>query len=555
LNGSGEKHRPEKYADFRKVLANVAAHPNRRYFILKNIILNNLFGVDIMEEAIEICKLRLFLKLAAQVEPDATAKNVGIEPLPDIDFNIRAGNTSVGYASYEAVKTAIKTKFDLDNVMDTIATKAADLQQTFDTFRQRQIEGDGSVPTEHKQELRRRLKTLEAELNRHLAVEYGIKVGDKAAYGKWLKSHQPFHWFIEFYGIMSGGGFDVIIGNPPWVEFAKINGSYAPKGLVTLECNNLWAFVVERSLALLRRDGAIGLIVPMSLVCTERMSAVQTEVVNCGHVWLSNFESDSNPGQLFEGVKQNVTILLGRHEPSHKVHTTKLFRFFQQFRGVVFPLVQYVELERRFPIPFGFAKASGPEELGILSRLFSKPRLAETNSMEIGKPILVHRIAHYYIKCFDFVPYFRSARDGVKKSEDYKEYHFTLPTGPVVAAINSSAFYLYWQAFFDAFKAGKLCVESFPLGNTRAVDAELIKLSKALMQDMKANASRLRAEYRSTGRVEYDQFYPRKSKNIMDEIDRVLARHYEFSEQELDFIINYDIKYRLGSNAEAVEGG
>ena len=90
------------------MLDNVAAHPNRRYFIFKSIILNNLFGVDIMEEAVEICKLRLFLKLAAQVEPDADKDNFGIEPLPDIDFNIRAGNTLVGYATADEVRRAFK---------------------------------------------------------------------------------------------------------------------------------------------------------------------------------------------------------------------------------------------------------------------------------------------------------------------------------------------------------------------------------------------------------------------------------------------------------------
>ena len=47
-----------------------------------------------MEEAVEICKLRLFLKLVAQVETFQDR----IEPLPDIDFNIRAGNTLVGFA-------------------------------------------------------------------------------------------------------------------------------------------------------------------------------------------------------------------------------------------------------------------------------------------------------------------------------------------------------------------------------------------------------------------------------------------------------------------------
>lgn len=189
LSRSDEKQWPEKFADFRKVLASVAAHPNRPYFIYKSIILNNLFGVDIMEEAAEICKLRLFLKLAAQIEPNTMANNLGIEPLPDIDFNIRAGNTLVGYANYDEVKKAIASKLDLDNAMEKIALKAADLQQTFDTFRQRQIEGDGSVPTEHKLELRRRLKTLEDELNRHLAIEYGVKTGDKAAYTKWVQSH------------------------------------------------------------------------------------------------------------------------------------------------------------------------------------------------------------------------------------------------------------------------------------------------------------------------------------------------------------------------------
>jgi len=114
LKRSGEKHRPEKFSDFRKVVEHVAAHPNRRYFILKSIILSNLYGVDIMEEAVEICKLRLFLKLAAQVDPDTAHKNLGIEPLPDIDFNIRAGNTLVGFTSIFQVRDAAENEQERD---------------------------------------------------------------------------------------------------------------------------------------------------------------------------------------------------------------------------------------------------------------------------------------------------------------------------------------------------------------------------------------------------------------------------------------------------------
>ncbi len=46
--------------------------------------------------------------------------------------------------------------------------------------------------------------------------------------------------------------------------------------------------------------------------------------------------------------------------------------------------------------------------------------------------------------------------------------------------------------------------------------------------------------------VVYDEFYPKLSKSIIDEIDWVLAQHYGFTGEELDFILNYEIKYRMG---------
>ena len=99
LERSGRKHHPEKLSDFRKVLEQVATHASESYFILKSIIVDNLYGVDIMAEAVEICKLRLFLKLVAQLEHYEQ-----VEPLPDVDFNVRAGNTLVGFTSLEKIR-------------------------------------------------------------------------------------------------------------------------------------------------------------------------------------------------------------------------------------------------------------------------------------------------------------------------------------------------------------------------------------------------------------------------------------------------------------------
>ena len=64
-----------------------ADHPSVNYYIKKQIITNNLFGVDLMEEASEIAKLRLFLALVASAQ-----KVDDLEPLPNIDFNIMTGS-------------------------------------------------------------------------------------------------------------------------------------------------------------------------------------------------------------------------------------------------------------------------------------------------------------------------------------------------------------------------------------------------------------------------------------------------------------------------------
>lgn len=62
-----------------------------------------------------------------------------------------------------------------------------------------------------------------------------------------------------------------------------------------------------------------------------------------------------------------------------------------------------------------------------------------------------------------------------------------------------------------------------------------------------------KAHSEKTGTIEYDGVWPQYSKAVIDEIDRVLAKHYGFTDEELDFIINYDIKYRMGEGSE--EGG
>src|SRR5262249_58822485 len=75
--------------------------------------------------------------------------------------------------------------------------------------------------------------------------------------------------------VMAAGGFDAIVGNPPYVEYHRVKSAYTVQGYATASCGNLYAYVVERALALLAPGGRAGLVVPISMVGTERMAALR----------------------------------------------------------------------------------------------------------------------------------------------------------------------------------------------------------------------------------------------------------------------------------------
>ena len=77
-------------------------------------------------------------------------------------------------------------------------------------------------------------------------------------------------------------------------------------------------------------------------------------------------------------------------------------------------------------------------------------------------------------------------------------------------------------------------------------DSKICALAKSLENDMNINKIEQLINSKTRGEVITSYYQKKHSKSIVDEIDKVLAKHYGFSEEELDFIINYDIKYRMG---------
>ena len=427
-----------------------------------------------------------------------------------------------------------------------ITNSAADLQQAFAAFRERQIAGDGSVPTGDKINLRLRLKGLEDELNRNLSIEYGVLQNDAIAIEKWVRTHQPFHWFIEYYKIMSNGGFDVVIGNPPYIETGKIK-EYNIHGYATERCGNIYATCVERSSELLRGAGYLGVIVPLSGFSTARMREYQNLLLQrFGGLALSFYSGDAHPSVLFDGVKYRLSIIIGS-PTTFGVSTTAYIRWYAAERDTLFASKILYELCEFGDGFLRFAKLGDPTARKVIAKLNSHAGLAAYVQRSGPGHVTYHRSPVFWIRSMDFEPYFKSPVKN-RSTDHLKDLYFSskVVAKRAGAIINSTFFYFWFSVQGNCRNIAASDIESMPAGDlTGSVLGRLDGQFDLLMDDLKSNSRRRIYEYK-TGTVEYDEFYPSHSKPFINEIDGTLSEHFRLNQIETDYIVNYDVKYRIG---------
>jgi len=209
------------------------------YFIKKRIVTDNLYGIDIMEESTEIAKLRLFLALVS------SAHNVDeLEPLPNIDFNIMAGNSLIGLirvdeTAFDTVGNSVQGNLLQPLAADNYKAILVDKNKSIDLYKKHAFlpgEEQGTSQDYRLLSLRQHIDFLHREsqdkLNYLLLDEFsqrlGIKYEEAQLSGKFKKRLltvqdiavlKPFHWGYHFDKVLERGGFDAIITNPPWETF------------------------------------------------------------------------------------------------------------------------------------------------------------------------------------------------------------------------------------------------------------------------------------------------------------------------------------------------
>ena len=277
----------------------------------QTIIENCLFGVDINPNSVKICRLRLWIELLKNAYYTSESNFTELETLPNIDINIKSGNSLVSRFPIEAdLKQALRKAAQGANRRWTMESYRLAVQTYRNARNKDEKEGMKELMLEIKQgfssEIRmsdprkKRLDKLVSELYHRFTgtflfepeSPYG-KHGERLA--KQRKQEQEklekeieqlnqqldelktnttfehsFEWRFEFPEVLNDEGefvgFDIVIGNPPYIrqeEFSDLKGhlleAFPETGTGTAD---LFVYFVELALRLLRDEGEFAFIIP-----------------------------------------------------------------------------------------------------------------------------------------------------------------------------------------------------------------------------------------------------------------------------------------------------
>lgn len=498
------------------ILEQIASHPNQDYFLWKTIVLENLYGVDLMVEATEIARLRLFLALASKLE-----RKEDIEPLPDLDMNIKVGNLLVGSASLKDAEEKIFGDIIMASKFEELKKVASELGLSYDKFVQAQKSGIshkefGKIKKNHEASTDK----ARNEFDRMFFESDGIYASQD--FDSWRKSHTPFHWFIEFPEAMTAGGFDAVIGNPPYIAKRKIE-EYTYSGFVTDDCPDIYAPCMERAASIISPRGAFSMIIPISFQFSEDFTKAR-EVMSkyLPTRWLSTYSR--NPASLFDAaVGVRSTILVSRKSQA-LLAVTGLRRWYSEFRPHLFETTSYSRVEG-IKVDEPWPRLASKEIVEFHKALILKKMRLKQAHRRSTNIVGFKNIALYYISSFLEEPPTWSLDGETLSHTEISELTFDTEEDKLIAfGITAGRIAgWWWGALGDDFHVTGGLLYSIPIDPKKIVKnrKKIISLVRKLEKEQKKNP--LVTKYKGKWMGNYDMS---RCRNVTDEIDQLILDEF-----------------------------
>jgi len=286
------------------------------------------------------------------------------------------------------------------------------------------------------------------------------------------------------------------------------------------------------------------------------MKTVRQRLYDQSHsLHISTF--DDRPGKLFEGLQHcRSTIFLSdaSRNSSSELLTTRYQRWATNVRHTLFERFEYAHASTRSLFPDLYPKYATEIEVSAFKKIIanSSTNLGHIRSdNETQNFIFYQEATQYWIKATIDLPYY--SKDGVVGAPPHGRYLYFKDkqiTSAAYALLNSGLFYLYFIAFGDCFHLSDKLVNHFPLPPDLVKNKELGRIGKNLQNSLIENSHKKTIRTRDGSEITYAEFFVSKSKDIVNRIDAILADYYGFTDKELELIMNYDVKYRMGIEQE-----
>jgi len=215
----------------------------RKLYLIQNCI----FGVDIQSVAVQIAKLRFFISLVVDQKTDGEKENIGILPLPNLETRFIAANTLIGIE--ESDQFGLK-----DNTLSDLEDKLRRVRERYFSARRRDT----------KKRCMKEDTQLRKDISKHLGEKgFSTKMTEKLAKWNLYDQNASAEFFDPEWMFGIRDGFDIVIGNPPYVRHEKIK-HLKPILLKQYKCytgtSDLYVFFYERGFNFLKPGGILSFI-------------------------------------------------------------------------------------------------------------------------------------------------------------------------------------------------------------------------------------------------------------------------------------------------------